>query len=44
MQSECTLLHDAARGGSVELVRWLVEEKGFDVLEWNKVLCSVLVA
>ena len=28
----------------MELVRWLVEDKCFDVQEWNKVLCSVLVA
>ena len=37
LQSACTLLHDAACGGSVELLKWLVEEKGLDVQEWNKV-------
>ena len=37
LQSGCTLLHDAACGGSVELLKWLVEEKGLDVQEWNKV-------
>ena len=34
------LLHDAVSGGSVELVKWLVEEKGLDVHEWNKVFCK----
>ena len=37
LQSGYTLLHDAACGGSVELLKWLVEEKGLDVQEWNKV-------
>ena len=40
MQFGCTLLHDAACGGSVELVKFLVEEKGLDVQEWNKVLAE----
>ena len=40
LQSGCTLLHDTAYGGSVELLKWLVEEKGLDVQEWNKVFCS----
>ena len=40
LQSGYTLLHDAACGGSVELLKWLVEEKGLDVQEWNKVFCS----
>ena len=43
VQFGCTLLHDAACGGSVELVKWLVEEKGLDVQEWNKVLCSTSI-
>ena len=43
VQFGCTLLHDAACGGSVELVTWLVEEKGLDVQEWSKVLCSIQV-
>ena len=37
LQFGSTLLHDAACGGSVELVQWLVEEKGLNVHEWNKV-------
>ena len=24
----------------MELLKWLVEEKGLDVQEWNKVFCS----
>ena len=44
LQFDSTLLHDAACGGNVELVKWLVEEKGFDVQEWNEVLCSLQVA
>ena len=43
LQSGCTLLHDAACGGSVELVKWLVEEKGLNVQEWNKVFCILKV-
>ena len=43
VQFGCTLLHDAACGGSVELVKWLVEEKGLDVQEWNKVLCRTSI-
>ena len=37
MQDGCSLLHWAVKGGSVEMVDWLIDTYGFDVNEPTEV-------